>query len=122
MAKNSFNKLELLSQEDFIVETLRMFLKAHDELDRREEITRDLLKILCSFSIEGRVWWTLLEGGIAQRFTDILRVVGCSPTSLTDALGELLRVGLVRMVGKRYQAIVPATWLLHFSGVNRRKP
>lgn len=114
-----FNELELLSQEDLIIETLRMFLKACTERVRREEITKEFLKSICGFSLEGRVWWTLLESGMSQRFTDIHKSVGCSPTSLTDVLGELLRVGHVRMVGKRYQAVFPAIWLLHFSGVNR---
>ncbi|HUW46800.1 MAG TPA: hypothetical protein VMW50_13505 [Dehalococcoidia bacterium] len=122
MTEDIFNELELLSQEDLIVETLRMLLKAYAEVGRREEVTKDFLKSICGFSLEGWVWWTLLESGIGQRFTDIHKAVGCSPTSLTDVLGELLRVGHIRMVGKRYQAVVPATWLLHFSGVNRRKP
>ena len=120
MAEGSFNELELLSQEDLIVETLRMLLRAYAELGRREEVTKDFLKSLCSFSLEAWVWWVLWEGGRAQRFTDLYRVIGGSQTSLSDALGELLRVRRVKMVGKRYQAIVPA-WLLHFSGVNRRK-
>ena len=120
MTESDFNELELLSQEDLIVETLRMLLKAYAELGRREAVTTDFLKSLCSFSLEAWVWWVLWEGGRSQRFTDILRVVGCSQTSLSDALGELLRVGRVRMVGKLYQAVAPA-WLIHFSVVDRHK-
>ena len=110
MAEGSFNELELLSQEDLIVETLRNLLRAYAELGRREEITKEFLKSLCEFSLEARVWWTLWTGGTAQRFTDIYKDVGCSQTSLSDVLRELLSVGLVRMVEKRYQAVVPA-WL-----------
>lgn len=121
MAEDGFNYLELLSQEDLIVEALHKILRTYAELSRREEVTRDLLRALCGFSLETRIWWFLLEASGAQRFTDIYRVVGCSQTSLSDALRELLRVGLVRMVETRYQAVVPA-WLLHFSGVNRHKP
>jgi len=111
MTDNSFNELELLSQEDLIVETLRKLLKAYAELSRRDEITKEFLKSLCSFSLEAWIWWVLWEGGRAQRFTDILRVVGCSRGKLSDVLRELLRVGLLRMVGVQYQAVSPA-WLV----------
>ena len=111
MAEGVFNELELLSQEDLIVETLRKLLRSYAELNRREEVTKDFLKSLCSFSLEAYVWCILWEGGMAQRFTDILRVVGCSRGKLSDVLRELLRVGLVRMIDVRYQAVSPA-WLV----------
>ena len=115
MTESRFNELELLSQEDLIVETLRKLLKTYAELGRREEVTKDFLKSLCSFSLESYVWYILWEGGRGQRFTDILRVVGCSRGKLSDVLREkLLRVGLVRMVGVRYQAVSPA-WLVRIS-------
>jgi len=120
MAVGSFDELELLSQEDLIVETLRKLLKAYAELSRREDVTRNFLRSLCGFCLETRVWFVLWEGGGAHRFTDLYRVVGCSQTSLGDALPELLRPGLVKMVGKRYQAVSPA-WLLQKTGVNPRK-
>jgi len=124
MTVESFDEEKILSSEDLIVGALRKLLRTYAELGRREEDTRDFLRSLCGFSIETRVWWFLLEAGGAQRFTDIHRVVGCSQTSLGEALRELLREGLVRMVENRYQAVVPA-WLLpgllHFSGVKRRK-
>lgn len=111
MAESGFNELQLLSQEDLVVETLRRLLKSYAELSRREEVTKDFLKSLCSFSLEAYVWCILWEGGMAQRFTDILRVVGCSRGKLSDVLRELLRVGLVRMIDVRYQAVSPA-WLV----------
>lgn len=120
MAESRFNKLELLSQEDLIVETLRKLLRAYAELGRREKITKEFLKSLCGFSLEATVWWTLWESGAAQRFTDIYKVVGCSKTSLSAVLRELLRVGLIRMVENQYQAVVPA-WFVQFSGLNPRK-
>lgn len=111
MAESSFNELELLSQEDLIVETLRKLLRAYAEFGRREEITKEFLKSLCSFSLEPYVWYILWEGGSAQRFTDILRFVGCSRGKLSDVLPELLSVELVRKVGVRYQSLSPA-WLV----------
>ena len=111
MAVGSFDELELLSQEDLIVETLRKLLKAYAELSRREDVTRDFLKILCGFSPETQVWFILWEGGGAQRFTELLRVAGCSRSKLSKILRELLNEGLVRMVEKRYQAVSPA-WLV----------
>jgi len=44
MAAGSFNELELLSQEDLIVDTLRNLLRSYAELRRREEVTRDFLE------------------------------------------------------------------------------
>ncbi len=120
MAVGSFDDLELLSQEDLIVEALRKFLKAYAELSRRGDVTKDFLRSLCGFCLETRVWFVLWESGSAQRFTDLHTVVGGSETSLGDALRELLKAGLVRMVEKRYQAVSPA-WLLQKNGVNRRK-
>ncbi len=120
MAVGSFDELELLSQEDLIVETLRKLLKAYAELRRREDVTRDFLRPLCGFSLETQVWFILWESGGAQRFTDLLRAAGCSRASLSDVLRDLLKAGLVRMVEKRYQAVSPA-WLVHFSELNRRK-
>lgn len=111
MGPGSFDELEILGQEDLIVETLRKLLKAYAELDRREDATRDFLKILCGFSLETRVWFILLESGGAQRFTDILRVAGCSRSKLSVVLRVLINSGLVRMVGKRYQAVSPP-WLV----------
>ncbi len=111
MAESGFNKLQLLSQEDLIVETLQRLLKSYAELNRREEVTKTFLKSLCALGVESWIWFILWEGGGAQRFTDILHVADCSRSKLSNVLQELLRVGLVRMVGVRYQAISPA-WLV----------
>ncbi len=111
MAESGFNELQLLSQEDLVVETLRRLLKSYAELSRREEVTKTFLKSLCALGVESWIWYTLWEGGGAQRFTDILHVADCSRSKLSNVLQELLRVGLVRMVGPRYQAISPA-WLV----------
>jgi len=112
MSVECFDEDEILSSEDLIVGALRKLLRVYAEISRREEDSRGFLKKLCSFSIETWVWYILLEAGGSQRFTDILVVVGCSQTSLSDALQKLVREGLVRRVGKRYQAVVPAG-LLH---------
>jgi len=111
MADRGFNELQILSQEDLIVETLRRLLKSYDELNRREEVTKNFLKSLCTLGLESWIWFILWEGGGAQRFTDILRIADCSRSKLSNVLQELLRVGLVRMVEKRYQAVSPA-WLV----------
>jgi DNA-binding MarR family transcriptional regulator len=111
MAAGGFDELELLSQEALIFEALRKLLKASKELSRREEVTRDFLRSLCDFSLETRVWFILWESGGAQRFTEILRVAGCSRSRLSVVLRVLLKSGLVRMVEKRYQAVSPA-WLV----------
>lgn len=111
MGKDDFNELKLLSQEDLIVDALRKLLRAYKELSRRGEITREFLEALCSFSTDTLVWYILWESGGAQRFTDILHAAGCSRSKLSDVLRDLLRVGLIRMVKRRYQAVSPA-WLV----------
>ena len=110
MAEAGFNDLELLGQEELIVGAIRQFMRAYAEFSRREGITEDRLRSLCGFSLETRVWFTLWEGGGAQRFTDILGAVGCSRTKLSDILRELLKVGLIRMAENRYQAVSPFFW------------
>lgn len=108
MAEGGFNELELLSQKDLIGK----LLKVYKELSRREDVTRDFLKTLCGFSPEMQVWFILWESSGAQRFTEILLVAGCSRSKLIKILRELLNVGLVRMVEKRYQAVSPASLVL----------
>ena len=114
MTENSFNELELLSQEDLIVETLRKLLRAYGEIIRRDDIFKNFLKSLCSLSPVTWVWYILWESGGAQRYTDILRVVGGSKGTLSDILEELLRKGLVRRVGVLYQEVSPDL-LVHIS-------
>jgi len=121
MTESSFNELELLSHEDLIIEALQLLLKTYAEFTRRREVTKDFLRDLCRFSVEAQVWYILWESGGSQRFTDILLMVGCSRSKLSDVLRELLRVGLVRMVEKRYQAVSPA-WLVRIREPNKRKP
>ena len=117
--EGGFDEYEILSQEALIVDTLRKLLKAYAELSRREHAAKTFLEILCGFSLETQVWFILWESGGAQRFTDLLHMVECSRSKLSDVLRELLRAGLVRMVEKQYQAISPA-WLVRISEPNRR--
>ena len=120
MAESEFNRLQILSQEDLIVETLHKFLKSCAELNRREEITKNFLKSLCGLDMKSWIWFILWEGGGAQRFTDILRIADCSRSKLSNVLQELQNVGLVRMVGPRYQAVSPA-WLVRRYEPNQSK-
>ena len=120
MGEGGFNELELLSQEDLIVETLRKLLRAYAELSRRDKVTSDFLESLCDFSIETRIWFDLWESGGAQRFTDILQIDKRQRSTLSGILRVLLRAGLIRKVEKRYQAVSPA-WLVRKIEPNRRK-
>jgi len=115
MAESGFDKLQILSQKDLTVVTLRGLLKSYAEFNRREEITKNFLKSLCALGLESWIWFILWEAGGAQRFTDIRRVVGCSKGKLSDTLKKKLHgVGLVKMVGVLYQAVSPA-WLVRIS-------
>jgi len=117
---SAFNDLELLSQEDLIVETLRNLLKTYHELNRRQEKTKDFLETLCGLNLDSWIWFILWESGGPQRFTDILRNVGGSRSVLGPALQKLLKEGLIRQVDKKYQAVSPA-WLVRISEPNRGK-
>jgi len=119
--ESNFNELELLSQEDLVVEALKLILNTYAELSRRREVTKDFLRDLCRFSVETQVWYILWESGGSHRFTDMLLMVGCSRSKLSDVLRELLRVRLIRMTETRYQAVSPA-WLVCTREPNKRKP
>ena len=69
------------------------------------------LEWLCSYSRITEVWYVLWQGGGAYRYTDILRYMEISRSSLSRALSELRADDLVRMVGPRYQAVAPE-WVL----------
>lgn len=80
---------------------------------RTPELDMDVVnfvKNLVGQSRTSNVFFTLLEAEGAQRFTDIRDHMRISPAGLTDSLRDLLLNGLVRMVGKKYQAIAP-TWM-----------
>ena len=109
--ESSFNELELLSQEDLIVETLRKLLDTYYELQSREEVTKTFLDSLCGLSQDTWIWYILWEAGSAQRFTDLLPIARCSRGQLRKILSNLLKEGLVRRLGLRYQAVSPA-WLV----------
>ena len=121
----SGNDLEVLSHEDFIIDTFRKLLNSYYELDRRSDVTKDFLLTLCGMHLDTLVWFHLWEAGGAQRFTDIRKSAGCSRPSLSDALRTLLKAGLIRMVEgnypyTRYQAITP-DWLVRISLPSRGK-
>ena len=71
----------------------------------------EFLEWLCSYSRITEVWYVLWQGGGAFRYTEILRYMDISRSTLSRALSELRSDDLVRMVGPRYQAVSPE-WLL----------
>jgi len=71
----------------------------------------NFLNSLCVLSIESWTWFILWKTGEEHRFTDILQIVDCSRAKLSHVLQELLRMGLVRKVKARYQAVSPAWWV-----------
>lgn len=110
MAKGDFNKEKILSLEDILKGVHLNIDKAFAEVKRRDEMKDDYYEAI--FRLEKpktrMVLDVLRESGGAHRFTDILRIVVCSPTTLTTALDELVMEGLVRRIEKRYQAVSPA--------------
>ena len=124
MTEKDFNKEKILSSED-IIKGLHLKIdkataevtslhpkvdKAFAEVIRRDETKDEYYE--ASFRLEKpttrRVLDVLRESSGAHRFTDIRRLVVCSPTTLTTALDELVMEGLVRWEGGLYQAVSPA--------------
>ena len=104
---SEFNERELLSQEALIVDTLRTILDTYAELKRREEVNTEFLKTFCSLNEDTWVWYVLWEAGSAQRYTDILNITRFTRPRLSRFLQKLLKDGLIRKIGMRYQAVVP---------------
>ncbi len=102
-----FNELEILSQRALIEETLIKLLDTYTELVRREDANTEFLKTFCSLNQDTWVWYLLWEAGSAQRYTDLLRAVQIHRPTLSKILQKLLKEGLVRKIGMRYQAVVP---------------
>lgn len=97
-------------------------LRAHinevlTELGERQEITEEFMEEFCAPHTENMVWCVMWKGGGAYLVTELLRVVDCSKSNLYEMLRSLMGRRLVRMVGKRYQAVSPA-WLVR---KNRKK-
>jgi len=76
------------------------------ESDRAHEF----LERLCSYSYTTEIWFTLYMSGGAYRYSELLRFVGCSPSTLSRSLLRLGDDGLVRTVNGKYQAVSPP-WL-----------
>ncbi len=117
---SSFNDLELLTQEALIVKTLRTILDTYKELKRREDINAKFLKTFCGLNEDTWLWYVLWEAGSAQRYTDILSITRFTRPRLSRFLQKLLKAGLIRKIGMRYQAIVPPS-LVTFSLLNGDK-
>ena len=114
-----FNELNLLSQEALIVKTLRTILDTYAELKRREDVNTEFLKTFCNLNQDTWVWYVLWEAGSAQRYTDILSITRVTRPTLSKLLQKLLKEGLIRKIGMRYQAVVPP-YLVKFSLLNER--
>ncbi len=124
MAEEDFKEEKILSLEDIIkgiqlkvdkaiAEVIKLPLevdKAFAEFVRRNEMKDEYYEAL--FRLEKpttrKVLSVLRESSGAHRFNDIRRIVDCSPTTLINALRELIDEGLVMNVEERYQASSPA--------------
>ena len=135
MTVENFDEKKILSIEE-LIENLRRKIyqeieKSHHEIDReietlRRNIDRDsyttISEIIRRFEMKEdrykvvselkpttrQIFDVLKESGGSQRFTDIQRFVGCSSSTLTNALRELIEKGLVRSEIGFYQAALPA--------------
>lgn len=110
MGEGSFNEEKILSLEDIIKGVHLKIDKAFAELTRRDEVKDEYYDALFRLEkpSERLVLRVLKESGGAHRFTDILRKVGGSSSTLAKALKELRDKWLVRIVSGGYQASSPA--------------
>jgi len=109
MAEEDVTEEKMLNLEDILKGVRLKIDNAFAEVIRRDEMKDVYYEAL--FKLEKlstrRVLRILRESGGSHRFTDIRRLVVCSPTTLNIALDELIREGLVRRVDGRYQAVSP---------------
>ena len=124
MGEEDFNEEKILSPEDIIkglqlkvdkaiaevINLPREVAKAFAELKRRAEMKDYYYEAIFRLGKPStrQVLSVLRESGGSHKFTEILRIVDYSPTTLTNALEELQEAGLVRKVEDRYQAVSPA--------------
>lgn len=109
MTVESFDEETILSVEDLIERLHRHVDKTFSEIKRRFERERDHDKAVSELKPTTRqIFDVLKESGGLQRFIDIQRFVGCSSSTLTNALSELIEKGLVRSERGFYQAASPA--------------
>ena len=133
MTVESFDEEEMLSLEDLLERLHRYIDKTFSEIIRRSEMKEDYYAAV--FGLEKpttrEILSVLQESGGSQRFTDIKLFVGCSPSTLTNALRELVAKGLVRWERGLYQAASPAWFAQKIleqkertkdSSINRSKP
>lgn len=116
MTENRFNDLKILSHGELIRKIQEIDDEAnirkkeiYDELIRREEKKREILRTLGEYSVEGQVWLELVESGGAYGFNEIYEhdPDRCSRAKLRAVLLELVAMGFIKRVEKKYQAVSP---------------
>lgn len=106
----SFDEEKILSLEDLKKRLHHIIDKTFSEIIRRSEMKEEYFAAILELEkpITRQVLSVLRESGGPQHFTDIQAFVGCSSSTLTNALSELIEKGLVRWEGGLYQAVSPA--------------
>ena len=65
----------------------------------------DILQVLCNYSNEGIVWYSLRISG-PQRFLSLQKLIGwSSPNKLSKALETLVNDKIVDKIGLKYRAL-----------------
>lgn len=113
MAVESFDEETILSLDDLLERLHRHIDKIFSEIIRRSEMKEDYYAAI--FRVEKpktrQILAVLRESEGPQSFTNIQHFVGCSSSTLTNALGELVERGLVKWERGLYQAASPA-WFI----------
>jgi len=137
MTVESFDEQKILSLEDLIENLHRNIERDIDttfsEIIRRSEVKKEYYAVVLELEkpTTRQVLSALRESGGSQRFTDIKRFVDCSPSTLANALRELVERGLVRWERGLYQAASPTLFAqkkleqkekTKNSSINRSKP
>jgi len=125
MMEEDFNKEMILSSEDIIkglhlkidkatAEVTSLHLKvdnAFAEVESRREVFLEFLEDFCAPHTENRVWSEMLKGGGAYRVSELPPFVHVSIQNLYKIIERLKRRGLVKMIGNRYQAVLPEAFI-----------
>ena len=124
MAEEDFNKDDLLSIGDLLKDRLRSVNEASEKLDkaikeledlpeviRRRELFLEFLEDFCAPHTENSVWFELLKGGGKYYVLELPPFLHISVSNLYKILDKLFERGLVKTIGKQYQAVSPEEFI-----------
>lgn len=123
--EEDFNKDKILSSEDIIkglhlkidkttAEVTSLHLKVDEafaKVTSRREVFLEFLEEFCAPHTENRVWSEMLKGGGKYYVLELTPFLHISVSSLYKILDKLFERGLIKTIGKQYQAVSPEEFI-----------